>query len=207
MSGRADSATWPAQARRPGGAADELRLADGTRLGVRAIGRGDRDGLAAMFARLSPESRHRRFLSPKPELTARELTYLTDIDHVRHEAFAAVRWRDGVIVGVARYAHHAGAPGAADFAVEVIDELQGMGIGTALAARTVRSARERVRPAHRDHVVGESARASSAAPPGVPRAVQPGRRDRARAPARPVGRLADPTHHVEAELQVHRSNP
>ncbi len=141
MSGRADSATWTAEARLPGGAADELRLADGTRLGVRAIGRGDRDGLAAMFGRLSPESRHRRFLSPKPELTARELTYLTDIDHVCHEAFAAVRRRDGVIVGVARYAHHPGVPGAADLAVEVIDELQGMGIGTALAARTVRSAR------------------------------------------------------------------
>jgi RimJ/RimL family protein N-acetyltransferase len=141
MTGRADGATQETEARVLSLVADELRLADGTRLRVRAIGCEDREGLAAMFERLSPESRRRRFLSPKFELTPRELRYLTDIDHVRHEAFAAVRWRDGAIVGVARYAHHAGTPGDADLAVEVIDELQGMGIGSALARRTVRSAR------------------------------------------------------------------
>jgi RimJ/RimL family protein N-acetyltransferase len=141
MTGRADSATRELGARVSRLAPDELRLADGTRLRIRPIGCADRDGLVAMFERLSPESRHRRYLSPKPELTARELTYLTDIDHVRHEAFAAVQWRDGAIVGVARYAHYAAAPDVADLAVEVIDELQSMGIGTALARRAVRSAR------------------------------------------------------------------
>jgi RimJ/RimL family protein N-acetyltransferase len=140
MTGRAESVTRELGARVPGLAPDEWRLADGTQLRIRPIGCEDRDGLAAMFERLSPESRHRRYLSPKRELTARELTYLTDIDHIRHEAFAAVRWRDGEIVGVARYAHYAAAPDVADLAVEVIDELQRMGIGTALARRTIRSA-------------------------------------------------------------------
>jgi hypothetical protein len=54
---------------------DALVLADGTVLRVRAIGAGDREPVAAFFSRLSPESRRRRFLGPKPRLTARELTY------------------------------------------------------------------------------------------------------------------------------------
>jgi GNAT superfamily N-acetyltransferase len=118
-----------------------LVLADGTRLVLRPLSTDDRAGLAALFDRLTPESRHRRFLSPKRESTPRELTYFTDIDHIRHEAIAAVDRRDGSIVGVARYVHEAGRPRIAAVAVEVADELQGMGVGTALARHTVRRAR------------------------------------------------------------------
>ena len=121
---------------------DVLALADGTRLRLRPLGSDDRDGVAALFARLSPESRYRRFLSPKRELTPRELAYLTDIDHIHHEALAAVDQRDGSIVGVGRYVHVADRPGVADLAVEVTDELQNMGIGTALARHTVQRARD-----------------------------------------------------------------
>jgi RimJ/RimL family protein N-acetyltransferase len=120
---------------------EALVLGDGTRLLLRQIDAEDSDGLAALFARLTPESRRRRFLSPKPRLTARELAYLTDIDHVHHEAIAAVDQRDGSIVGVGRYADHADRPRIADVAVEVADELHGMGIGTALGRRTVKRAR------------------------------------------------------------------
>jgi RimJ/RimL family protein N-acetyltransferase len=119
---------------------DALVLADATRLRLRPIGSDDRDGFAALFARLSPQSRYRRFLSPKPELTPRELSYLTDIDHIHHEAFAAVDQRDGSIVGVGRYVHVADRPGVAELGVEVADELQGMGIGTAIARHTVQRA-------------------------------------------------------------------
>ena len=120
---------------------DGLVLADGTRLLVRPLNTDDRAGLAVLFDRLTPESRYRRFLSPKPELTPRELTYFTDIDHLHHEAFAAVDRRDGSIVGVGRYVQEPGRAGVAAVAVEVADELQGMGIGTALAGRVVRRAR------------------------------------------------------------------
>jgi RimJ/RimL family protein N-acetyltransferase len=121
---------------------DVLILADGTRLGFRPLGCEDRDGVAALFDRLSPESRYRRFLSPKPALTPRELAYLTDIDHIHHEAFAAVDQRDGSIVGVCRYAHCADREGVADVAGGVADELQNMGIGTALARHTFQRARD-----------------------------------------------------------------
>jgi RimJ/RimL family protein N-acetyltransferase len=118
-----------------------LVVADGTRLRFRPIDTGDRDGLASLFARLSPESRRRRFLSAKHELSDAELDYFSDIDHVRHEAIAAIDQRDGSIVGVARYALDGRRPAAAHMAITVVDELQGMGIGAALAIRAVNRAR------------------------------------------------------------------
>jgi GNAT superfamily N-acetyltransferase len=118
-----------------------LVLPDGTPLTLRPIGSRDRDGLAAMFARLTPESRRRRFLAPKPELTSRELAYFTDIDHIHHEAIAAIDRRDGSIVGVGRYAQAAGQAGVAAVAVAVTDDFHGMGLGTALLELTVQRAR------------------------------------------------------------------
>jgi RimJ/RimL family protein N-acetyltransferase len=124
------------------GPTDVLVLGDGTRLRLRPLGSEDRDGFAALFARLSPESRYQRFLSPKRELTPRELSDFTDIDQIRHAAFAAIDQRDGSIVGVGRYVHVTDRPKVADLAVEVTDELQNMGIGTALARHTVQRARD-----------------------------------------------------------------
>ncbi len=120
---------------------DPLVLRDGTLLSLRPVTGGDRDRVATLFARLSPESRRRRFFSPKPELSSRELAYLTDIDHVHHEAFAAVDPRDGSIVGLARYVHYTDRRKVAELAVEVADDLQRMGIGTALVGRTIERAR------------------------------------------------------------------
>ncbi|HET7048867.1 MAG TPA: GNAT family N-acetyltransferase [Solirubrobacteraceae bacterium] len=125
-----------------GPARDELLLSNGTRLRLRPLTPDDRDGLLSLFHRLSEESRWRRFMSPKPTLAPRELDYLTDIDHVAHEAFAAVDERDGSLAGVARYVRHAGTECSAELAVEVADELQRRGIGTALCIRVIERAGE-----------------------------------------------------------------
>jgi RimJ/RimL family protein N-acetyltransferase len=117
-----------------------LAVANGTRISLRRVDADDRTGLAALFARLSPQSRHQRFLSPKRELTPRELTFFTDIDHFSHEAIAAVDHRDDSIVGVARYVRRADRPDAADVAIEVADEFHRMGIGNALANVTIQLA-------------------------------------------------------------------
>src|SRR6476619_5868473 len=93
----------------------EFLLPPGIR--VRPLEPSDRAGLAALFNRLSPASRHRRFLGPKPRLSERELTYLTSVDHRWHEALAAVDQRDGSLVAVARYARVPERPGAADSAL------------------------------------------------------------------------------------------
>jgi RimJ/RimL family protein N-acetyltransferase len=108
---------------------------------VRQLGPDDRDALAVAFARLSPESRRRRFLGPKPVLSPRELTLLTDVDHVTHVALAAIDETDGRIVGVARYNAWAGRDGVADLAVTVIDEWQGRRVGTRLAVQVLQHAR------------------------------------------------------------------
>src|SRR6516164_2157047 len=52
---------------------DFFTLRDGSTVEVHVAGPGDREALADFFARLSPESRWRRFLSlalPRPELIA-----------------------------------------------------------------------------------------------------------------------------------------
>jgi RimJ/RimL family protein N-acetyltransferase len=109
-------------------------------LTVRPIGAADQDALLALFERLGPRSRLRRFLSPKPSLSRRELVYLTDIDHRTHEALVAVD-ADGALVGVARYACAPGDTAVADVAFAVADGRQGEGIGTGLARLLVEDAR------------------------------------------------------------------
>ena len=107
---------------------------------VRPIDGRDRDAFSAWFGRLSDESRRRRFLGPKPRLSARELTYLTEVDHVSHTALVALS-PSGALIGEARYATSQPGDRIADFAVTVADDWQGRGVGTRLAARLIESAR------------------------------------------------------------------
>jgi RimJ/RimL family protein N-acetyltransferase len=122
-------------------AADPLLLADGRRLKIRPIEREDRDRYRRLFLRLKPESRYRRFFSPKPELTKRELAYLIDIDHVHHEALAAVDESDGSFVAASRYVQLPDQPHIAELAIEVADDAQRQGIGRELAIQTLERAR------------------------------------------------------------------
>jgi RimJ/RimL family protein N-acetyltransferase len=99
-------------------------------LDVRPIDPGDRDRLAAFFARLSPRSRFERFLAPKKRLLPAELDRLTDVDHVRHEALVAIDPAEDRIVAVARYAEDGDGP--ADVAFCVADDRRGEGLATML---------------------------------------------------------------------------
>jgi GNAT superfamily N-acetyltransferase len=107
-------------------------------MSFRQITSGDPDALADLFRRMSPESRWRRYFVPKPRLSGPELAYLTDIDHLTHEAVAAVD-DCGRIVGVARYAQ-GDDPTTVEIAVEVADEHQGQGLGRALVTTIMLSA-------------------------------------------------------------------
>jgi RimJ/RimL family protein N-acetyltransferase len=120
--------------------AEVLVVGDGTRISLRQVRAEDRDRLAALFARLSPQSRYWRFLSPKRELTVTDLIYFTDVDHHNHEAVVAVDPRDDSIVGIARYVRDTAQAGVAEVAIEVADAFQRMGIGTALADLTMQYA-------------------------------------------------------------------
>jgi RimJ/RimL family protein N-acetyltransferase len=120
----------------------EARLRDGERILLRPIRPEDRDELAAGMHRLSPESRYRRFFTPTSDLTAAQLSYLTEVDHHDHEALVAVEPDTGRGIGVARFIRIAGDPELAEVAVAVADSWQGRGVATALLDRLTQRARE-----------------------------------------------------------------
>ena len=104
----------------------------------------DKGRLAEGLARMSPESRRRRFLMPKPRFSSSELRYLTEIDGFDHVAIVAVSAEDpDVFYGVARFVRWQDDPEAAEAAIVVADPLQGMGLGRELGRRLADEARER----------------------------------------------------------------
>jgi L-amino acid N-acyltransferase YncA len=109
---------------------------------VRPIEPADKPELAAAFSRLSPESRYRRFLSPNASLAEADLRYLTEVDHVDHEALVAVDPGGGQGIGVARYVRLADRPETAELGVVVSDDRQGEGVGSLLLQRLAARARE-----------------------------------------------------------------
>ncbi len=124
---------------------EEVSLDDGTRVALRALGPEDKPLVRRGFERLSPQSRYRRFLSAKKELSDADLSYLCDVDGERHFALGAVvegpSGPEGI--GVARFVRLPGERDVAEPAVAVIDEFQGRGLGRIFLARLVDAARER----------------------------------------------------------------
>jgi GNAT superfamily N-acetyltransferase len=111
-----------------------VALRDGTPVLIRPIVAEDKDRLLDGFARLSPLSRYRRFMSPIDELTPDMLRHFTEVDYVDHFAYVAILaeepGRPGI--GVARYIRLPEDPTVAEAAVTVVDEYQGRGLGTLL---------------------------------------------------------------------------
>jgi L-amino acid N-acyltransferase YncA len=118
------------------------RLADNTLLFLREIRPNDKERLLEGMRDLSEESVRRRFLGPKPTLSAAELRYLTEVDGHDHYAIVAVD-DDDRIRAVARFVRLAGDPAAAEAAITVCDSLHGLGLGSLLARRLSDAARER----------------------------------------------------------------
>jgi RimJ/RimL family protein N-acetyltransferase len=102
----------------------------------------DRQRYLAGVERASPESLYMRFMAPVSRLTESQLRYLLEVDHRDHEALLAVDERTGDAVGVARFVRLVEAPDAAEAAVLVIDDWQGVGLGTALCRLLAERARE-----------------------------------------------------------------
>jgi len=70
---------------------EQVTLADGARLVLRALGPCDAQLLSCHFTALSAESRRGRFLGAKSELSAADLRHFTQIDGERHFAIVALR--------------------------------------------------------------------------------------------------------------------
>jgi acetyltransferase len=107
---------------------------------VRPLADGDTATVAALFDRLGPESRARRFHGPKPCLTEFDLHRLAAVDVDRHVLVAYVEG-DAAPAAIARLARADGDPRAAEIAFEVADRYAGAGIGTRLAELLLADAR------------------------------------------------------------------
>jgi GNAT superfamily N-acetyltransferase len=118
-----------------------VRLHNGSEVQIRPIRGDDGERLRASHARLSPETRYRRFLGVKPELTTADTQYLVEIDGADHVALVATA--DDEIVAVARFVRLEEDPAKAEFAIVVGDSFQGQGLGSELLARLARCAAAR----------------------------------------------------------------
>jgi len=118
-----------------------VELRDGAEIVLRQIRPEDKDALVSGFERLSPQSRYRRFFAPLDRLSARDLAYLTEVDHHDHEALIAFEQATGLPLGVARYIRSS-EPLEAEVAVTVVDDWQGRGVATALLELLVERARD-----------------------------------------------------------------
>lgn len=138
--------------------AKQVTLRDGTPVLVRPILPDDKERLREGLARLSAQSRYRRFLRPLEQLSDRQLRDLTEIDYADHMAWVAVDpsrpAQPGI--GVARYVRVPDQPTTAEAAVAVLDAYQNRGVGTILLGLLAGSARAHGIQSFRGYVLAEN---------------------------------------------------
>ena len=119
------------------------RLPDGAPVLIRPIRADDKRMLTEGLRRLSDESVHRRFLTPKSSFSRTELRYLTEVDGRDHVALVAESPLEParLLIAVARFVRLSDDPEAADVAITVADNWQRRGLGSLLSARLAEEAR------------------------------------------------------------------
>jgi hypothetical protein len=104
----------------------EMTLADGTPVWVRPVVPEDREGLRQGYREMSRTSRYMRFFTAGAEISEERARYFTEVDQRDHVAWWAVEpVSDLRGYGIARFVRDAGQPDRADFAIAIIDEMQG----------------------------------------------------------------------------------
>lgn len=115
------------------------RLRDGTEVVLQPLRPEDRDHLLAAWEHLSPRSRQMRFLHPMGKMPEALLDKLLSVDAEDHIAWTA-RTPDGRGLGIARYIRAAHGAPEAEMAITILDEAQGLGLGSLLLGIIMRSA-------------------------------------------------------------------
>ncbi|RKS18772.1 acetyltransferase (GNAT) family protein [Pseudomonas sp. WPR_5_2] len=117
-------------------------LRDGRHVLIRPLTEKDRDREYAFIKRLSPESRHMRFLAQFSEPSDAMLNQLMDTDDSLRLAYIALVHDNGELVeiGVSRYA--AIGDHVCECAVTVADEWTHLGLGTLLMHHLIKAARK-----------------------------------------------------------------
>jgi ribosomal protein S18 acetylase RimI-like enzyme len=107
---------------------------------VRMLKNGDTATVAALFERLSPASRERRFHGAKPRLTSNELALLAQVDGNHHVLVAHVDG-DPLPAAMARIVRSTVNRRAGEMAFEVADVYQRYGIGIQIVELLLADAR------------------------------------------------------------------
>jgi GNAT superfamily N-acetyltransferase len=120
-------------------------LQNGKPVLIRPIRPDDKQLLQEGLQSLSQQSIERRFLALKKRFTSSELRYLTEVDGWDHVALVVEFPLEPVrrLIAVARYVRSQEDREAAEVAVTVLDEFQGMGLGSMLADELAWRARMR----------------------------------------------------------------
>ncbi len=109
---------------------------------LRPIRPDDKPALVSFHARLSEDTRYRRYHAAKGDLTSRDLRYLTEVDGHHHVALVAhPDGRPEHLLGVARAVADPAAPSEAEIAIVVADDVHGHGIGADLVEGVIARAR------------------------------------------------------------------
>ena len=120
-------------------------LQNGRPVLIRPIRADDKELLQEGLQHLSETSIQRRFLAPKKRFSSSELRYLTEVDGWDHVALVVEFPMDPArrLTAVARYVRDHDDHEAAEVAVVVTDECQGMGLGSMLVEELAWRARMR----------------------------------------------------------------
>ncbi|KAK8790978.1 hypothetical protein WA158_005609 [Blastocystis sp. Blastoise] len=111
----------------------EVTLKNGNRFVIRPLISSDKERLIKAVESLSVDTLFMRFMTPIRRLSEAQLNYLINVDLVDHFAIGFLKnEKDYPGIAVARYIRDYADPTLAEWAITVIDEYQGMGIGAML---------------------------------------------------------------------------
>jgi acyl-CoA synthetase (NDP forming)/GNAT superfamily N-acetyltransferase len=127
----------------------DVLLRDGRTAHIRPIRPEDAELLVEFYGRVSDQSKYFRFFSPMPNLSQRDLTRFTQVDHVHRVAFVMLLSERLIALGsyeghpLPEDAPEGSGPEVAEVAFLVEDAQQGRGIGQLLLEHLAQAGRER----------------------------------------------------------------
>jgi RimJ/RimL family protein N-acetyltransferase len=151
---------------------EDITLPTGSVMRLRLVRAADREGIIEAFDRLSAETRVQRWFYPKMRLSEDEIEALIAQGDDNNGAISAIELdADGEEksgIGMARFVRSHENPDAAEIAITIVDDWQGLGIGRILLHRLLAMISERGIPFVDGRLQAENSRMRTLLEPYVP---------------------------------------